>query len=513
MRRTRRPPASSVPTAAPAATARARSTSASDGGWPPPPASRSQRRRARRASGRGAPRHRPGVGRVGQRVGAPATRAAPPRRAARRPGGPAAAPGRGPATSAHSGSSSWRTRLRTKAGSSLLASHTGARPAAAHTAWVSVRRRPSSGCRGPGSMPARPSAPAPRSRLTRIVSAWSSMVCPVATPAGSTAKRAARARASRLGPGATDDRGGLEARPEARRPPPPRPRPPRPSPGRRPWSTWMAVTSHPAAAASTRRASESAPPETAQASGGARRREGAAGQQVGDEGGGTGRAAPCRSRHRPGPPRRPGSRISSRVGSHSGPSQTRASSAGPPAASTDSTKRSPSAYWRILASRPSSFDISLVSPRAWVRRSWSTWEKCAAPGTSAAPARSIVTSPWPSSRLIIPEILDSASRCSGVASMPTTPASRAGLRPVRTSSATRRTMSAKPAGSPESGPSSSETRPTKWSRSQGTAVNCSRCVTSCSASHSRNWLGAKPYCSSTATMFGPDVGDEVLVLG
>ena len=57
------------------------------------------------------------------------------------------------------------------------------------------------------------------------------------------------------------------------------------------------------------------------------------------------------------------------------------------------------------------------------------------------------------------------------------------------------------------------TRPTKWSRSQGTAVNCRRCVTSCSASQSRNWLGAKPYCVSTATMFGPDVGDEVLVLG
>ena len=39
-----------------------------------------------------------------------------------------------------------------------------------------------------------------------MVSAWSSMVCPVATPAGSTAKRAARARASRLGPGATATR-------------------------------------------------------------------------------------------------------------------------------------------------------------------------------------------------------------------------------------------------------------------------------------------------------------------
>ena len=97
-------------------------------------------------------------------------------------------------------------RLRTNAGSSLLSSHTGCRPAAAHSAWVSWRRSPRIGCRGPGSMPASPSAPAPRSRFTRIVSAWSSMVCPVATSAGSTAKRAARARASRLGPATTDTR-------------------------------------------------------------------------------------------------------------------------------------------------------------------------------------------------------------------------------------------------------------------------------------------------------------------
>ena len=68
---------------------------------------------------------------------------------------------------------------------------------------------------------------------------------------------------------------------------------------------------------------------------------------------------------------------------------------------------------------------------------------------------------------------------------------------------TRRTSSAKPAGSPESGPSSSLTSPTKWSRSQGTAVNCRRWVTSCNASHRRNSLGSNPYWASTATMFGP----------
>ena len=37
-------------------------------------------------------------------------------------------------------------------------------------------------------------------------------------------------------------------------------------------------------------------------------------------------------------------------------------SSGPPDSSTDSTKCSPSAYWRILASSPSNFDMSLVRP-------------------------------------------------------------------------------------------------------------------------------------------------------
>ena len=51
------------------------------------------------------------------------------------------------------------------AGSSLLASRTGSGRARRRAAWVSCRRRPSSGWRGPGAMPASPSEPAPRSRL------------------------------------------------------------------------------------------------------------------------------------------------------------------------------------------------------------------------------------------------------------------------------------------------------------------------------------------------------------
>ena len=211
-RRNRRPPDSSVPVHSPRATARARSTSPRRGGCPPPPASRSHPRR-----GRGAPTACPPGPLPGRRtVRAPPPRPAHPgepiRRAGCPPDGPAPAPGRWPEIAAHRGSSSWRTRLRTKAGSALLGSHTGTRPAAAQSVWVSLRRRARSGWRDPGTMPARPSAPAPRRRLTRMVSAWSSMVWPVAASLGSTASRAARARASRFGPRRHGHGAGLERR-------------------------------------------------------------------------------------------------------------------------------------------------------------------------------------------------------------------------------------------------------------------------------------------------------------
>ena len=342
---------------------------------------RSQRRRARRASGRSGSRPPPGRRRGRAAPGRQRVEQRRPRRAARRPGGPAAGRGRDRPPRAHSGSSSWRTRLRTNAGSSLLASHTGVRPAAAHSAWVSLRRSPSSGCRGPGAMPASPSAPGAAQQVHRIVSAWSSMVCPVATSGGQHGEAGRPGPGLEVGPGCARRHGGSRsAAPNRcrRAAAPRRPRPPEPA--RRPWSTWIAVTSHPAAVARTSRASESAPPDTAQASGRARR----AGRCTGSAG--RGRAAEGRVgaslSHRPGPPRPPGRGSPRAWAATRGPPRPGPAAAGPPAASTDSTKRSPSAYWRILASRPSSFDISLASPRAWVRRSCSTWEKCAAPGTS-----------------------------------------------------------------------------------------------------------------------------------
>ena len=127
VRRTRRPPVSSVPTEVPAATARVRSTSASDGGCSPSPASRNQRRRARRASGRSAratARASAGSGRsfaASESSSATSSRSTPACRASN-------GTGSRPATCAHSGRSSWRMRLRTNAGSSLLSSRTGCRP-------------------------------------------------------------------------------------------------------------------------------------------------------------------------------------------------------------------------------------------------------------------------------------------------------------------------------------------------------------------------------------------------
>ncbi len=180
----------------------------------------------------------------------------------RRLGGPAARPRRARRASSSSGSSSWRTRLRRWTGSRLLGSSTGVSPASTQRARVSARRRPRIGWRS-GRMPARPSRPAPRSRLSSTVSAWSSAVWPVSDVGRE------HPEAGRPGP-------GLEVRtrldlhplgPEARhrsgpRPlPPPRLRPPSPPAGR--GRRAPRSTRQPAAQARTSRARESAPPDTA----------------------------------------------------------------------------------------------------------------------------------------------------------------------------------------------------------------------------------------------------------
>src|SRR5579884_1809947 len=246
------------------ATASTRSRVVSVGGWASPSGSawRSQLRRARRARGAGAAAS--SATDVGSMEAARASSrsASSARRAAWR--ATTAATSRS-AISSSSGSSWWRIRLRRWLGSSLLGSSTMATPSSAHSWRVSTRRRARMGWRGPGRMPASPSSPAPRTRLSRMVSAWSSAVWPVAASGGSTCRRAARARASRLGPGATATRSDRKAAPN--RPAASATRPASADePARSPWSTWTAVTRQPASTARIISAIESAPPDTAQVS-------------------------------------------------------------------------------------------------------------------------------------------------------------------------------------------------------------------------------------------------------
>ena len=129
------------------------------------------------------------------------------------------------------------------------------------------------------------------------------------------------------------------------------------------------------------------------------------------------------------------------------------------------------------------------------------------------PARSMVTSPCPSSRLIIPLIDRSTSPCSGLARSATRPPSSRGLRPSRELSTQRRNAFTNRFGSGSTASRLRSTSERKCARSHGTPVNCARCVTSCSASHSRNSRGGKAKRFSSAMTFGPDVVDDVLVVG
>ena len=290
------------------------------------------------------PAHRATPRRRSGRSRRPVRRADRPRRPEGRPVGPGRARGRAPRPRWPGGAARGGHGCARTGGRRWTGRRTGSRPRRGAQGPAS---RTDGGRAGggpaPALMPARPSRPAPRSRLTSTVSAWSSMVWPVAAPSGRARRRASRARASRFGPGPTSTaqrpepapRGGLRLRP--------RRRPRAADPGRSPWSTWTAVTSHPAATASTSSARESAPPETAQvttAPGAGERAPAKQLRHARDEGGarrsvtGVGHHPVAR---RAGPMRATqvsGWRISSMVGSISGPSHTRASRSGPPEAST-----------------------------------------------------------------------------------------------------------------------------------------------------------------------------------
>ena len=280
MRRTRRPSPTSQAVARPAATASTRSTAAPPTGRCSGSSSASQRahrpageRRAALRRARGRRWGRASAASASSRSSSSRSRSAWRARIGTRSR---------PARSASSGSSSWRTRLRRKRGSRVRRVVDGRRARAPRTRQsVSVRRSARIG-RLPAAGPHRRQARAaePRSRLQQhrlglvvggVAGEHVGRQRGVAGGAGAGLEvRAvghvdASTRRSRHA-----ERGG---RARARR------RPRSAEPARRPWSTWMAVASQPAATASASSAVESAPPGHGAGDRGARARERAAREQ------------------------------------------------------------------------------------------------------------------------------------------------------------------------------------------------------------------------------------------
>ena len=194
----------------------------------------------------------------------------------------------------------------------------------------------------------------------------------------------------------------------------------------------------PAATARTSRAVESGPPDTAHVDRRPRRRERAAGEQL------VGRA-PRRSRPGPRSGRRPrsaqpdrsapsqppGSRISLRVGRFAGSAHARSIVRGPRSLLDHLDEPLPCSYCFSLASSPISFCSSLHRRVAPVARAGAGRGRSGPrSGSRSAPARSIVTSPWPSSRLIRPlDLLERIALLGRRRAAPTMPPSSSGFRP------------------------------------------------------------------------------------
>ena len=185
------------------------------------------------------------------------------------------------------------------------------------------------------------------------------------------------------------------------------------------------------------------------------------------------------------------------------PPSRRRRRAGRPTRSMWAMKRSPCSYWLSLLSRP----ISLRSMRTggeppW-RRADSTEEKRLAASTRPAPARSIVTSPWPSSRAIIPPISLSVARCSGEATRASIPPSSSRRRASARSCMSARAAPASWRASGSATVSARSTRPLKWAAIHGTPVNWARWVSSCRRTQRRNWSGGKSKRRSSPMRLGP----------
>ena len=204
-----------------------------------------------------------------------------------------------------------------------------------------------------------------------------------------------------------------------------------------------------------------------------------------------------------------GSRISSRDGSRSGPAQQASTARGPPTRSMWAMKRSPCSYWLSLLSRPISFRSMRTGGEPPWRRAESVEAKRSAARTRPAPARSIVTSPWPSSRAIIPPISFSVARCSGEATRASIPPSSSRRRASARSCMSARAAPASWRASGSATVSARSTRPLKCAAIHGTPVNWARWVSSCKRTQRRNWSRRELEAPLQPDEVGPDQVDDV----
>ena len=361
-----------------------------------PPRAPGRRRRA----GAGRDRHRsasPGRSRA-HRLRAPRPGRRPPRdrparppprgcrrpRRARRPGGPGRARRRVRRSPSTAGAARGGPGCGRSGGRRWTGRGPGPDPGAAHRATVSDRRSPSRGCLGPARMAARPSTPAPRSRLASTVSAWSSAVCPVAASGPRTAWRAARARASRLGPSAHRHPLGTERGTE-----PPGRRGHHAGLGRRPGPQAVVDVhrGHPAPGGDgqDQQAQRVGTARDTAHQGGPGVRECAPVEQGPDQGPAAGRSAGQGGR---GTDTRDPFRRIADLSQRGQPLRTPpgpVEQLGAARPSTAAMNRSPSSYWRSLASMPMSCWSRRAGPRTCLRRRRSTSENLAALGDGRGP--------------------------------------------------------------------------------------------------------------------------------
>ena len=392
-----------------------------------------------------------------------------------------------------SGSTSWRTATRRNARivrssgrraparPERVAQRARSRPGAAPSSGRATVPRPRGHAREPGRRGC------PRSRLSSTVSAWSSAVWPTSTHVGarrSTARRSsasyARVARARLEVAARLDahrRAPRNPAPSARRRARDRRRPRASLPARRPWSTCTATGASPASRASASNASESAPPEHATTTGAvdARRTSKRAAPRHGASGvhgaGGGRRQAPSTR------PSQSAGRAARRASAATRARATRRRSrAGPASRSTAATNASPTSYWRIFDSRPTSLCSTAVMPVALAARLQDT-RHARLPDTCSRPSRFITRLPWPSSSDI--------SACTlrqRAALLRRWRAARRGRR--RRAGCGRRASRRPRARAPARGgagrdrSTTATRRPATGSRAciHGTPVNCARCV-------------------------------------